>query len=97
MLNYGYSLLEVKCLRAINSTGLDAYVGFLHEVQPGKYSLAYDLQELFRFLVNLAVITLIESEAIAKGDFVRIEHYNLHLRPPTRAKSPRKSTGGLPR
>lgn len=81
MLNYGYSLLEVECLRAINSTGLDAHVGFLHEMQSGKYSLAYDLQEPFRFLVDLAVITLIESEAMAEGDFIRTENYNLRLRP----------------
>ncbi len=81
MLNYGYSLLEAECLRAINSTGLDAHVGFLHEMQPGKYSLAYDLQEPFRFLVDLAVITLIELEAMQKGDFVRTENYNLRLRP----------------
>jgi len=81
MLNYGYSLLEAECLRAINSTGLDAHVGFLHEMQQGKYSLAYDLQEPFRFLVDLAVITLIESEAMTKGDFIRTENYNLRLRP----------------
>ena len=80
MLNYGYSLLEAECLRAINSTGLDAHVGFLHEMQIGKYSLAYDPQEPFWFLVDLAVITLIESEAMAKSDFVRTENYNLRLR-----------------
>jgi len=39
-----------------------AYVNFLHEMQPGKYSLAYDLQEPFWFLVDLTVITLIENE-----------------------------------
>jgi CRISP-associated protein Cas1 len=33
MLNYGYSLLEAECLRAINSVGLDAHIGFLHEAQ----------------------------------------------------------------
>ncbi|MDO8872428.1 MAG: CRISPR-associated endonuclease Cas1 [Methanoregula sp.] len=48
MLNYGYGLLEAECLRAINASGLDAHVGFLHEMAPGKYSLAYDMQELFR-------------------------------------------------
>ncbi|MFA4824632.1 MAG: CRISPR-associated endonuclease Cas1 [Methanoregula sp.] len=58
MLNYGYSLLEAECLRAHNSVGLDAHDGFLHEMQIGKYSLAYDMQELFRFVVDLAVSTL---------------------------------------
>ena len=81
MLNYGYSLLEAECLRAINRNDLETNVGFLHEMQAGKYSLAYDLQEPFRFLVDLAVITLIESEAMAKGDFIRTENYNLRLRP----------------
>jgi len=81
MLNYGYSLLEAECLRAINSAGLDVHVGFLHEMQVGKNSLAYDMQEPFRFLVDLAVITLIETSAMKKGDFIRTENYNLRLRP----------------
>lgn len=55
------SLLESECLRVINSVGLDAHVGFLHEMNPSKNSLAYDLQEPFRFLVDLAVIKLVES------------------------------------
>jgi CRISPR-associated protein Cas1 len=39
-------------------------VGFLHEMTPSKNSLAYDLQEPFRFLVDLAVTSLVENEAI---------------------------------
>jgi len=67
MLNYGYSLLEAECLRAINSVGLDAHVGFLHEMAAGKYSLAYDFQELFRFIVDLTVINLIEFDRMDKN------------------------------
>lgn len=81
MLNYGYALLEAECLRAINSVGLDAHVGFLHEMQSGKNSLAYDMQELFRFLVDLAVINLVERDAMDAKDFVRTENYALRLRP----------------
>jgi CRISPR-associated protein Cas1 len=80
MLNYGYSLLESECLRALNSVGLDAHVGFLHEMQPGKYSLAYDMQELFRFIVDLAVINLIETDRMDKKDFIRTDNYTLRLR-----------------
>lgn len=43
MLNYGYSLLEAECLRAINSVGLNPHVGFLHEMNPRKNSLVYSL------------------------------------------------------
>ena len=81
MLNYGYALLEAECLRAINTAGLDAHVGFLHEMNPSKNSLAYDLQEPFRFLVDLAVISLIDSKKMDDKDFIRTESYSLRLRP----------------
>jgi CRISPR-associated protein Cas1 len=81
MLNYGYALLEAECLRAINTVGLDAHVGFLHEMNPSKNSLAYDLQEPFRFLVDLAVISLIESGKMENTDFIRTESYSLRLKP----------------
>ncbi|UGV39822.1 CRISPR-associated endonuclease Cas1 [Methanococcoides orientis] len=81
MLNYGYALLEAECLRAINSVGLDPHVGFLHEMNPSKNSLAYDLQELFRFLIDLAVLNVIETNGIDKKDFIRTDNYSLRLRP----------------
>lgn len=80
MLNYGYALLEAECKKAINSVGLDVHVGFLHEMTNGKHSLAYDLQEPFRFLVDIAVINLIERNELDKNDFIRTENYNLRLK-----------------
>lgn len=80
MLNYGYSLLESECLRVINTVGLDPHVGFLHEMNPSKNSLAYDLQEPFRFLVDLVVINLVENGTMDKKDFIVTENYNLRLR-----------------
>ena len=61
--------------------GLDAHVGFLHEMTPSKNSLAYDLQEPFRFLVDLAVISLIDSKKMDDKDFIRTESYSLRLKP----------------
>lgn len=81
MLNYGYSLLEAECLRVINSVGLDSHVGFLHEMNPSKHSLAYDLQEPFRFIVDMAVINLIEKGVMENKDFIRTESYSLRLKP----------------
>jgi len=81
MLNYGYALLEAECLRAINAVGLDPHVGFLHEMTTSKNSLAYDLQEPYRFLVDFAVVSLIESERMENKDFIRTESYSLRLRP----------------
>ena len=54
--------MDMLCLRVINTVGLNAHVGFLHEMNPSKNSLAYDLQEPFGFLVDLVVINLIEND-----------------------------------
>jgi CRISPR-associated protein Cas1 len=50
-------------------------------MNPSKYSLAYELQEPFRFLVDLEVISLIESEKMGNKDFIRTESYSLRLKP----------------
>jgi len=80
MLNYGYAILEAEILKSINSVGLDRHIGFLHEKQVGKNSLAYDMQEPFRYLIDLAVLYLIENNNIKDSDFIRTENYNLRLR-----------------
>ncbi|WP_269852019.1 CRISPR-associated endonuclease Cas1 [Methanosarcina horonobensis] len=46
-----------------------------------KNNLAHDLQEPFRFLVDMAVISLVESGAMETKDFIRTENYNLRLKP----------------
>jgi CRISPR-associated protein Cas1 len=81
LFNYGYALLESNCLRAINAVGLDPHVGFLHKVQNGKNPLVYDLQEPFRWLVDLAILTAMEKKVFSKKDFIRTENYNIRLRP----------------
>jgi CRISPR-associated protein Cas1 len=49
-------------------------------MNPSKGSLAYDLQEPFRFLVDLSVISLIESGKMDNKDFIRNESYSLWLK-----------------
>lgn len=40
MLSFAYSLLAHDCASALESSGLDPYVGFLHRDRPGRESLA---------------------------------------------------------
>lgn len=80
LFNYGYSLLESHCMRAINANGLDPYIGFVHEMAPGKSPLAYDLQEPFRWLVDVAIIGALENRVFTKKDFIRTDNYVLRLR-----------------
>lgn len=81
LFNYGYSLLESQCWRAINANGLDPYIGFVHEAAPGKSPLVYDLQEPFRWLVDKMVIEALEQNLFTKKDFIRTENYSLRIRP----------------
>lgn len=81
LFNYGYALLEAECRKAINSVGMDTHVGFLHEVTLGSESLVYDLQEPFRWLIDVAVINSMENKTFDKKDFIRTENYNMRLRP----------------
>jgi CRISPR-associated protein Cas1 len=62
-LNYGYGFLEGECRRAINVVGLEPSVGFLHDFSDyqTKQSLVYDLEEPFRWLIDLTVMRAFES------------------------------------
>jgi CRISPR-associated protein Cas1 len=82
LLYYGYSLLESACRSAIVSVGLLPEVGFLHEVAPSKFPLAYDIQEPFRWLVDLSVIEVIRDGKLdRKRDFIVTENCHVLLRP----------------
>ena len=48
LLSFAYSLLANDCASALESVGLDSYVGFLHRDRPGRSSLALDLMEELR-------------------------------------------------
>lgn len=80
LLNYGYAILESIIRRDINIIGLDTNIGFLHEINPSKQPLVYDLQELYRWLIDLSVIQLLEEKKISKSDFIFTENYHIRLR-----------------
>jgi len=43
--------------------------------------LVYDLQEPFRWLIDVAIINALEKKIFDKKDFIRTENYNIKLRP----------------
>jgi CRISPR-associated protein Cas1 len=82
LLNYGYSLLETACRSAIVSAGLLPEIGFVHEIAPSKFPLVYDLQEPFRWMVDLSVLEVLgDSKLDRKRDFIVTENYHVRLRP----------------
>jgi CRISPR-associated protein Cas1 len=82
LLNFGYSLLEGRARHAVNSIGLEPSVGWLHETAASKLPVVYDLQETFRWLVDLSVVETIAGRQLdRKGDFITTENYHVRLRP----------------
>lgn len=70
MLSFAYSLLAHDCASALESVGLDSYVGFLHRDRPGRSSLALDLMEELRpCMADRFVLTLINNRVIRESDF----------------------------
>lgn len=52
LLSFGYSLLVHETTAALHAAGLDPALGYLHEPEPGRPSLALDLIEPFRTPVS---------------------------------------------
>ena len=76
-------ILESEVRKIINAIGLDPPIGFLHEIARSKDSLVYDLQELFRWLIDLSILQLLEGKKLKKSDFIVTENYHVRLKPAT--------------
>ena len=80
MLSFSYSLLGHDCASALESVGLDAYVGFMHRDRPGRASLALDLMEELRApLADRFVLSQINLGAITRKDFAQKENGAYYL------------------
>jgi len=74
LLSYLYTLLAHDCRGALEGVGLDPQVGFLHEIRPGRPSLALDLMEEFRSAVaDRTALTLVNLRQLCATDFRRSE------------------------
>lgn len=71
MLSFVYALLANETAAALESVGLDPYVGFLHALKPGRTSLALDLMEELRaYLGDRLVLSLINRKQVSPKDFI---------------------------
>lgn len=71
LLSFVYTLLAHDVHSALETVGLDPYVGFLHTLRPGRASLALDLMEELRgYLGDRLVLSLINRKQVCGKDFV---------------------------
>lgn len=74
MLSFGYTLMTSICTCALETAGLDSYVGMLHTDRPGRASLSLDLLEEFRApFVDRFVLTMINKQYLKGDDFIESE------------------------
>lgn len=69
LLSFCYTLLTHDCRSALETTGLDPASGFLHQLRSGRPSLALDLAEEFRPIIDRFVLSLINKRQLSLKDF----------------------------
>jgi|APCry1669193181_1035450.scaffolds.fasta_scaffold21346_1 CRISP-associated protein Cas1 len=72
-LSLGYTLLHYDAVRACHTVGLDAMLGFFHDVSFGRESLACDLMEPLRPLMDRWVWQLFKERQL------RPEHFSIDV------------------
>ncbi len=70
LLSFAYSLLTADTTAALETVGLDAYMGFYHTLRPGRASLALDMiEELRAYICDRFVLSLINRKQIHSNHF----------------------------
>ena len=71
LLSFVYSILALDMRSALESVGLDPYVGYLHVERPGRPSLALDLMEEFRAAyADRLVLSLVNLRQVNAEGFI---------------------------
>lgn len=74
LLSFAYTLLANDMESALETVGLDPYVGFMHTDRPGRISLALDMiEELRPYIAERFVINLINRKQITSNGFIKNE------------------------
>jgi CRISPR-associated protein Cas1 len=85
MLSFVYTLLAHDIAAALETVGLDPYVGFLHRDRPGRISLALDMMEELRSVhADRFVISLINKREVNTKGFTQKENGSVIMDDDTR-------------
>jgi CRISPR-associated protein Cas1 len=74
LLSFGYTLVNAELTSLLDAMGYDPYIGFFHQLDYGRPSLALDLLEEFRVpAVDRLVLNLTNLRVLQQEDFVPAE------------------------
>ncbi len=85
LLSFLYTILANEVASALETVGLDPYVGFLHQDRPGRPSLALDVMEELRpVFVDRLVLSMVNRRQINAEGFVQKENGGILMDDETR-------------
>ncbi len=88
LLSFFYTVLTNEVASALESVGLDPYVGFLHQDRPGRPSLALDLMEELRpVFADRFALSIINRKQITGKGFAKKESGGIIMDDETRKKA----------
>lgn len=70
-LSFVYTLLTNEYAAALETVGLDSYIGYCHTLRSGRSSLACDLVEETRCIVERFVLTMLNLRILSEDDFMK--------------------------
>lgn len=68
-LSFMYAILTNEYVSALETVGIDPQIGYYHALHPGRESLACDMMEETRCIVDRFVLTLFDRRELTDGDF----------------------------
>ena len=71
LLSFGYTLIFNEISSLLDGLGYDPYLGYFHEVEYGRASLACDIQEEFRASVDRFTLYFINNRILNGDDFYK--------------------------
>lgn len=75
LLSFLYTLLAHDVESALETVGLNPYVGFFHTDRPGRASLALDMMEELRpFMADRLALNLVNMKQVGRDDFLKKEN-----------------------
>ncbi|EJG08364.1 CRISPR-associated protein Cas1 [Methanofollis liminatans DSM 4140] len=75
LLSFLYTLLAHDVESALETVGVDPYVGFFHTDRPGRPSLALDLMEELRpFMADRLALNMVNLRQVCRKDFLKKEN-----------------------
>lgn len=69
VLSFLYTIYTNEFAAALESVGLDSYIGFCHKLRSGRNSLACDLVEEVRCIIERLVLTMFNLKMLGDKDF----------------------------